>query len=85
MKIGLSFVTLASVAVFALSAGIAQARSGVGEDQATAERAQAAKAVAQWYRAEEAQLSKTKRSKRHYEIRRSLRPDDRAGVRGVAP
>ena len=85
MKIGLSFVTLAGAAVLALSAGMAQARTGVGEDQATAERAQAARAIAQWYRAEEAQLDKTKQSKRHYVSHRSLRPDDRAGVRGVAP
>jgi hypothetical protein len=86
MKIGLSFVTLASTAVLALSAGMAQARPGVGEDQATTARAQAAKAIALWYQAEAHFFNKMKQDQtRHQAIHRSLRPDDRAGVHGIAP
>ena len=84
MKIGLSFVTLATV--LALSAIGAQARPGVGEDQATTARAQAAKAIALWYEAEAHLFNKTKQGQtRRHELHRSLRPDDRAGVHGVAP
>jgi flagellar basal body-associated protein FliL len=86
MKIGLSFVTLASAAVLALSAAMAQARVGVGEDQATAARAQAGKAIAQWYQSQAHFFNKMKQDQtRHQTLHRSLRPDDRAGVRGVAP
>ena len=47
MKIGLSFVTLASAAVLALGASAAQARDvKVGEGQATTAQAQAARAAA---------------------------------------
>jgi hypothetical protein len=82
MKIGLSFVTLAGTVVLALSAGMAQARVGVGEGQATIAKTQAAEAAAMWHRTEAAYFNKTKR---HYGFHRSLRPDERAGVHGVAP
>jgi hypothetical protein len=82
MKIGLSFVTLAGTVVLALSAGMAQARVGVGEGQATVAKAQAAEAAAAWQRIEATYFNKTKR---HYELHRSIRPDDRAGLHGVAP
>jgi flagellar basal body-associated protein FliL len=86
MKIGLSFVTLASTAVLALSPSVAQARPGVGEGQATTAKAQAAKAIALWYQAEANLFNKTKQHQtRHHTIHSSLRPDDRAGVHGVAP
>jgi len=89
MKIGLSFVTLASAAVLALSASAAQARPGVGEDQATTAKAQAAKAAEAWYQAEahffEGMTWSQIQHLRHQTIQRSLRPDERAGVRGVAP
>lgn len=72
MKIGLSFVTLVSVAALALSAGMVQARPGVGEDQATAARAQAAKAIALWYQAEANLYKKMKQEQtRHHTIHRS--------------
>jgi hypothetical protein len=51
MKFGFSFVTLASAAVLALTAGMAQARPGNGEGQAIW-KAQAAKAIGAWYQAE---------------------------------
>jgi hypothetical protein len=82
MKIGLSVVTLASAAVVALTASVAQARVGVGESQAAIAKAQAAEAAAAWQRIEATYFNKTKR---HYQVHRSLRPDDRAGVHGVAP
>jgi hypothetical protein len=89
MKIGLSFVTLATTAVLALSAGMAQARPGAGAGQATTANAQAAKAAEAWYQAEAHFFEGMKRSQiqhlRHQTIHRSLRPDDRAGVHGVAP
>ena len=47
MKIGLSFVTLASAAVLALSASAAQAR--IGESQALAAQMRAVKTAALWY------------------------------------
>jgi hypothetical protein len=86
MKIGLSFVTLAGTAVLALSAGMAQARPGVGAGQATTAMAQAAKAADAWYQAEAHFFEAMKRDQtRHHTIHRSLRPDDRAGLHGVAP
>jgi hypothetical protein len=92
MKIGLSFVTLASAAVLALSASAAQARPGVGAGQATA-NAQAAQAAEAWYQAEahffeglkRSQIQHLRRQFQHQTSQRSLRPDDRAGVHGVAP
>jgi len=48
MRIGLSFVTLASAAVLALTAGAAEARVGVGERLATTAKTQAAVAAAAW-------------------------------------
>jgi hypothetical protein len=60
---------------------MAQARVGVGEGQATSVTAQAAKAIALWYQAE----MKLQHQTLHQTLHRSVRPDDRAGVRGVAP
>jgi len=72
--------------VLALSASAAQARPGVGEGQATNARAQAAKAIALWYQAEANLFNKMKQEQsRHHTIHRSLQPDDRAGLHGVAP
>jgi len=51
MKFGFSFVTLAGAAVLALTAGMAQARSGNGEGQSIA-KAQAATTGEAWYQAE---------------------------------
>ena len=88
MKIGLSFVTLTSVAMLALGAGMAQARVGVGEGQATIAKAQAAQAAAAWQHIEATYFNKSKQHHyRHHTTPyyRSLRPDDRAGVHGVAP
>jgi hypothetical protein len=77
MKIGLSFVTLASVAMLALSAGMAQARVGAGEGQATVAKAQAAEAAAAWQHIEATYFNKTKQH--HHRSR----PDYRAGLRGL--
>jgi hypothetical protein len=93
MKIGLSYVTLASAAVLALSASAAQARPGVGAGQATNARAQAAKVAESWYQAEAhffegmtpSQIQHLRHQFQQQTSQRSLRPDDRAGLRGVAP
>jgi hypothetical protein len=84
MKIGLSFVTLVSAAMLALSGSLAQAGVGVGEGQATIAKAQAAEAAAAWQRIEATYFNKTKRDQsRHQKIHCSLRPDDCAGLRGI--
>jgi hypothetical protein len=94
MKIGLSFVTLAaSAALSALSAGMAQAHVELGEGQATAEKAQAAKVAESWYQAEahffegmtRSQIQHLRDQFQHHTSQRSLRPDDRSGLRGIAP
>jgi hypothetical protein len=88
MRIGLSFVTLTSAAMLALSAGMAQARVGVGEGQATIAKAQAAEAAAAWQRIEATYFAIAQQHHyRHHTtpLYHSLRPDDRAGVRRVAP
>jgi hypothetical protein len=98
MKIGLSFVTLASAAVFALTAGMAQAHLELGAGQATIAKAQAANAAQAakaevWYQAEAhffegmtgSQIQHLRHQFQPQTSQRSLRPDDRAGLRGVAP
>jgi hypothetical protein len=81
MKIGLSFVTLVSAAVLALTAGAAEARVGT---QATVAKAQAAEAAAAWQRIEATYFNKTKRHQsRHQASHCSLRPDDCTGLRGI--
>ena len=95
MKIGLSFVTLASAAVVALTTSAAQARVGSGEAQTSA-KAQAATVAEAWYQAEvhffegmtRSQIQRLKHLRHQFQLQtnqHSLRPDDRAGVRGVAP
>jgi hypothetical protein len=59
MKIGLSFITLTSAAVLALSASAAQAR--IGESQEATAQTQAAKKVALWYQAEDKLFNDFKR------------------------
>jgi hypothetical protein len=78
MKIGLSFVALTSATMLALSAGMAQARVGVGEGQATIAKAQAAEAAAMWQRMEATYFNKVKQH--HYRHHTTplycrLRPD----------
>ena len=90
MKIGLSFVTL-SAAALALSAGAAQARSVVGAGQAAA-NAQAV-AAETWYQAEahffegmnKSQIQQLRHQFQHQTSQRSFRPNEVAGVHGVAP
>jgi ABC-type protease/lipase transport system fused ATPase/permease subunit len=90
MKIGLSFITLASAAVLAVSASAAQARTEVGKGQATTAKAQAAQAE-EWYQAEahffegmtRSQIQHLKHRFQHQTSHRSLRPDDRSGPRGA--
>jgi hypothetical protein len=95
MKIGLSFVTLASTAVLALGAGVAQARVGSGEGETSA-KAQAATTAEAWYQAEvhffegmtPSQIQHLKHLRHQFQQQtspHSLRPDDRAGLRGIAP
>ena len=98
MKFGFSFVAVASAAVLALTAGMAQARPGNGEGQAIW-KAQAAKAVGAWYQAEAhffegmtpSQIQHLSNQFQRWQrfqqqtSQRSLRPDDSAGVHGVAP
>ncbi|HEY7551824.1 MAG TPA: hypothetical protein VH913_20170 [Hyphomicrobiaceae bacterium] len=95
MKIGLSFVTLASTAVLALGAGVAQARVGSGEGETSA-KAQAATTAEAWYQAEvhffegmtPSQIQHLKHLRHQFQqqtSQHSLRPDDRAGLRGIAP
>jgi hypothetical protein len=92
MKIGLSFVTLAGAAVLALGAGVAQARVGSGEGHMSA-KAQAATAAEAWYQAEAhffegmtpSQIQHLRHQFQHQTSQHSLRPDDRAGLRGIVP
>jgi hypothetical protein len=77
MKIGLPVVTLASASALALGVGAAQARIEVGAAQT-----QAAKSAAMQYRAATHYFNELRG---HQTVHRSLRPDDRSGLRGVGP
>ena len=68
MKIGLSFITLTSAAVLALSASAAQAR--IGESQEATAQTQAAKKVAMWYQAEADLFNALEHQIQHQTMRR---------------
>jgi hypothetical protein len=77
MKIGLPVVTVASGVLLALGVSPAQARVGAGVAET-----QAAKSAALQYRAATHYFNELRR---HQTVHRSLRPDDRAGLRGIVP
>jgi hypothetical protein len=90
MKFGLSFVTLTSVAVLALSASAAQGRVRSGEAQTSA-KAQAAKTAEAWYQAEahffegmtRSQIQHLRHQFQQQTTQHSPRPDDCAGLRAI--
>jgi hypothetical protein len=77
MKIGLRVVTVASASMLALGVGAAQAHVGVGAAQTQAARSAAMQGRAATHHLDEL--------RQHQTVHRSLRPDDRAGLRGVGP